>query len=435
MAPIDAATRAALDAIDTDGLVRFLCKLIAIPSLDGEERPAQEAVAEWLTANGLEVDAWDIDLAELEKHPQYSCEVPRNEALGVVGWFGAPARQSTSPGRDLMLNGHIDVVPAGDAAVWTTPPFTPDVRDGRVYGRGAVDMKGGLCCALYALKALRDAGLHLGGRVSVTSVVSEEDGGVGTLGTLVRGHTADGAVILEPSGLDINPAQQGTLMFRLHVPGLAAHGCAREEGVNPIDKFYPLLVAIRELEARRCGLTGTQGVAGDPHGPLYARYRLPWPIEIGTLRAGEWPSSVPSDLTAEGRYGVAVGESLAEAGEQLISTVAAVAERDPWLRHHPPTVEWWGGRFESACTPLDAPIVGVSREAVADITGREPRIEGVTYGSDLRLLVNEGRIPTVIFGPGDVRVAHMADEHVPIADLELATQTLVLIARRFCGLS
>ena len=452
---LSAVERRALDSLDVDGLVALLRELIAIPSLDGRESPAQRRVAEWMAAAGFEVDAWPIDLEALARHPDWCHEVDREEALGVVGWVGkrAPGRGAGSgqtprgAGRDLLLNGHIDVVPPGDEAAWTTPPWDPAVRDGRVYGRGAVDMKGGLCCALFAAKAVRDAGVRLRGRLSVASVVGEEDGGTGTLATLLRGHTADGAVVVEPTGLRVVPAQAGSLMFRLVVHGLSAHGCVREEGVSAVEKFVPLLAALRRLEAERCAAAAGSGqgethagggraaVAGDPHSPLFAGYRLPWPIEVGTVRAGDWASSVPDTLIAEGRYGVAVGEDVAEARRAFERAIARAAADDPWLAAHPPEVEWWGGRFAPAVTDPQDAIVTVVSAATAAVTGSTPVVEGVTYGADMRLLVNAGRIPTVLFGPGDVRVAHMPDEHVPLADLEAAARVLVLAAVRFCGVA
>lgn len=441
------AERLALEALDLDGLVGLLRELIAIPSLDGEETPAQRRVAEWMAAEGLAVDAWPIDFEQLSRHPDWCHEVPRDEALGVVGWIGeraAPAAVAAGqgPSRDLLLNGHVDVVPTGEESAWTTPPWDADVRDERVYGRGAVDMKGGLCCALFAVKALRDAGVRLRGRLSVASVVGEEDGGTGTLATLLRGHTADGAVVVEPTRLHVVPAQAGSLMFRLTVPGLSAHGCVREEGVSAVEKFVPLFAALRRLEAERCGVSpgeervaaaGRARVAGDPRSPLFAGYRLPWPIEVGTLRAGDWASSVPGTLVAEGRYGVAVGESTAAARRAFEGAIARAAAADEWLAAHPPVVEWWGGRFDPAVTELDDPVVTAVTAAATAVAGAAPPVEGVTYGADMRLLVNVGRIPTVLFGPGDVRVAHMPDEHVPVAELEAAARTLVVAALRFCG--
>jgi len=441
-----AVERRALEALDVDGLVAFLRELIAIPSLDGGETPAQQRVAAWMAAAGLETDVWPIDLEELATHPDWCHEVQREEALGVVGWTGELADAGvTGPtrGRDLLLNGHVDVVPVGDGSAWTTPPWDPVVRDGRVYGRGAVDMKGGLCCALFAAKAVRDAGVRLRGRLSVASVVGEEDGGTGTLAAILRGHTADGAIVAEPTRLRVVPAQAGSLMFRLVVHGLSAHGCVREEGVSAVEKFVPLLVALRRLEAERCGVvedtpTGDEPhavVAGDPRSPLFSGYRLPWPIEVGTVHAGDWASSVPDTLIAEGRYGVAIGEDVAAARLAFEKAVARAAAADTWLAGHPPEVEWWGGRFDPAVTSLDDRVVTTLTTATRDVTGTPPVVEGVTYGADMRLLVNVGRIPTVLFGPGDVRVAHMPDEHVSLAELEAAARALIVTAVRFCGVA
>lgn len=411
--------RRAVEALDHEGLLALLCRLIAIPSDGGRETSAQKAVAEWMAGCGLDPDVWQIDLEALRRHPQYSAEVERDEALGVVGRLAG-----CGGGRDLLLNGHIDVVPVGDGPVWTVPPWRGTVQTGRVYGRGAVDMKGGLCCALAAARALRDAGVRLRGRLLVASVAGEEDGGLGTLALLERGYRADGAVITEPTSLRVITAQAGSYMFRLRVEGRAAHGSVREEGVSAIEKFWPLFAALRGLEAERNAGGG---------GELYARYRLPWPIEVGTLRAGEWASSVPGSLVCEGRCGVAVGEEPAAARRDLEAAVARAAAADAWLRHHPPRVEWWGGRFDPAGTDPGDPLVAAVRDAALAVTGADAPVEGVTYGSDLRLLVNVGGIPTVLFGPGDVRVAHMADEHIDLAELGTAAQVLVVAAIRFCG--
>jgi acetylornithine deacetylase len=282
---------------------------------------------------------------------------------------------------------------------------------------------------------VRDAGVHLRGRLCVASVVGEEDGGTGTLATLLRGHSADGAVVVEPTRLHVVRAQAGSLMFRLIVRGSSAHGCVREEGVSAVEKFVPLFAALRRLEAERCGQAhGGAAVAGDPADPLFAAYRLPWPIEVGTVRAGDWASSVPGALVAEGRYGVAVGEDPADARRVFEAAIDRAVSADAWLVEHPPSVEWWGGRFDPAVTSASAAIVTAVVAAATDVTGSAPPVEGVTYGADMRLLVNAGGIPTVMFGPGDVRVAHMPDEYVPIEELRCAARALTVTAIRFCGL-
>ena len=150
------------------------------------------------------------------------------------------------------------------------------------------------------------------------------------------------------------------------------------------------------------------------------------------MRAGDWASTVPDTLVAEGRYGVAVGEDPAAARGMFEEAVARAASADPWLAGHPPRVEWWGGRFDPAQTPADDPVVVVVSEAAAVVTGApSPRAAHVTARTCACSPM--GRIATVMFGPGDVRVAHMADEYVPVADLQAAARTLVVAALRFCG--
>lgn len=428
MTIIDPVERAVIEAIDIDGLLAFLSDLVAIQSLDGSpgEVAAQEYVAASLERLGCEVDAWEIDFDELRRHPAFSAEVERQRGLGVVGASGL------GNGPALIFNGHVDVVPVGDESLWRFPPWQATIADGWVYGRGALDMKGGLACAIFAAKAIRDAGVRLKGRLLIQSVIGEEDGGCGTLAAVLRGHTGDGAIVVEPTELRIAPAQAGALNFRLTVPGAAAHGCVREEGVSAIEKFMPLYQALIDLEAAR---NAAARLRDDSISRLYRRYALPYALCIGVVRAGEWASTVAETLVAEGRYGVAVGEDLEAARRMLEETITRAAHADPWLREHPPRIDWWGGQFAPASTPVDHPLVQTAAAACADVTGAPAILEGMPYGADMRLLANEGRTPTILFGPGDVRDAHRPDERVAIADLCTATQTLALTALRFCGVA
>ncbi len=414
-----------LSAIDDDGLLKALAELVSIPSLDGTaaENEAQEAVAALLQSQSMTVDRWEIDLPRLYAHPDCSWEVPRERALGVVGLLG-----EDRGGRSLIFNGHVDVVPAGDRRLWRSDPWQATIVNGRVYGRGALDMKGGLCCAIFAARAIMAAGVRLRGRLLIQSVIGEEDGGLGTLATILRGHTADAAIVAEPTELKVAPAQAGAHNFRLTVYGAAAHGCVREEGVSAIEKFAPLHQAIITLERAR----NERLRAADSSG-LFSRYRTPNAICIGVVRAGEWASSEAEQLVAEGRYGIGVGEDPAVARAELEQTVAAAAAQDPWLRDHPPTLEWWGGRFDPASTPMDSPVVQTLAACDQAVRGTPATFEGMTYGADMRLLVNVGGIPTVLYGPGDVRDAHRPNESVAIADLQTATRVLALTALRFCG--
>lgn len=415
-----AAERRLLDALDMEGLVEAVRALVAVPSWGGNETPAQELVARLMAEAGLAVDLWEIDLEELARHPAYSTELERERPLGVVGTL-----RGRGDGATLILNGHVDVVPPGDEALWTHPPFGGVVEGGHIHGRGALDTKAGLLAGLFAMRAVRDAGVALAGDVHLQSVVGEEDGGLGTLAAVLRGYTGDGAVVMEPTGLAVAPAQAGAFNFRLRVPGRAAHGAVREEGVSAIENAMVLYRAILDLESAR-----NHELAGDP---LYRRYRMPFPICVGTIRGGDWASSVPDHAALEGRYGVAPGEDADEACRTLEAAVAEAAREDPFLREHPPVLDWWGGRYRAARTDPDHRLVRLLSGAYREIAGREVSLEGMTYGSDMGLLAGVGRTTTVLFGPGDIRRAHRPDESVAVADVELVARSLALLLLRFCG--
>lgn len=414
----DSESRVA-DSIDERFLMSTLHDLIGIQSLSGFETSAQEHVASVLQKLGADTDVWELDFESLRQHPSFSMEVERSQALGVVGTIGGDLG-----GRSLILNGHIDVVPPGDLALWTSSPWEATERDGRVYGRGSCDMKGGLACILTAAKAILDARVKLRGRVFIQSVVGEEDGGCGTLATVLKGYKADGAIIAEPTELRVAPASAGALSFRITVPGSSAHACVREEGVSAVEKFAIVHRALIDLEEKR-----NRELAH----PLYRRYRLAYPLSIGTVHAGNWPSSVPESLVCEGRYGVALGEEPADARKQFEEALDEVSNADPWFRDHPPEIEWWGGQFAPASISESHSLVETVKGSVADVSGQESTVEGMTYGSDLRLLVNDGGTPAVLFGPGDVRNSHRADEYVSIEELLIAARSIALSTLRFCG--
>jgi acetylornithine deacetylase len=324
----------------------------------------------------------------------------------------------------LILNAHIDTVETGDPARWNHPPFAAEIAEGRIYGRGACDMKAGLATHLFALAAVRAAGYRPRSDVIIESVISEEDGGAGTMAAILRGYRADGAIITEPTRLAVVPAQGGSLVFRLFVDGLAAHACVRDEGVSAIEKFADLHRALLAYEARR---------NAEIDHPLYAPIANKIPINIGKIEAGSWPSSVPEWLVAEGRVGLVPGEDLDAFRAAFVAEIARVAADDPWLREHPPRLEWFSGQFAPAEVSADSPLVALVNEAHAAVTGTPPALEAATYGADMRLLLLFGDTPCVMYGPGDIRVAHFTDEWVAIEDVVTATKTLAVAIVDWCG--
>ena len=221
-----------LESLDIEGMLLYLRELVSIPSYGGLESQAQLNFAKKLEDVGLEVDLWELDFEKLKKHPSFSMSIPRDEGLGVVGVL-----KGTRSDRSLILNGHIDTVEVGEEVNWSHPPLKPIIKDGKVYGRGTADMKGGLCCALFASKAIIDAGVRLKGNLLVESVIGEEDGGVGALATVLRGYDGDAAIVMEPTELKVSPVHSGALAFKVNVKGRSAHACVREKGVSAIEKF------------------------------------------------------------------------------------------------------------------------------------------------------------------------------------------------------
>ena len=407
--------------IDRDRLIDDLETLVRIESITGSE----ETVADWaagaLQELGLRVEVVRSDLERLRDDPAWPGEEMERTTLPIVVGRVGPA-----DGRRLMLSGHLDVVPPGDPATWSVDPWGADVRDGRLYGRGACDMKGGVAAILAAVRALGSEGsLHrLGGELMVVLVPSEEDGGQGTLGAIRSGATADMAIITEPSQLDVVIAHAGAITFRLTVPGRAAHASQRREGVSALDKLFELTRAL-EADERRRNEAETD--------PLMTALGLPYPTIIGIVDGGEWASTVLDKVVAYGRYGVRLGQSPADAEADLRAAIAEACAADDFLRDHPATIEITGGRFGSARVPSDHPLPAGLAAVVERVTGRRPALLGEPYGADMQMFVNHGDTPCVIFGPGDVRVAHSADEYVPLDEVETCARVLAEWVRSEIG--
>lgn len=407
-----------LEAVDERWALARLRELVAIPSVTGSaaESEAQHRVAGWLTDLGLDVDLWPIDLAVLAEDPEWpGMEAARDEAWGLVGAIG-------DEGPTLVLSGHIDVVPAGDLEQWEGDPYEPTIRADALIGRGTCDMKAGLVAAIAAVRAVVTSGVSLTGRLALHSVVSEEDGGLGALATIRRGHRADACIIPEPTGQAVLTANAGALSFRLTVPGRSAHAAMRAEGVSAVEAFLPVHRALLELELARNSQPDSR----------FAGFALPYALSIGKVSAGNWASTVPDQLVAEGRYGVQLGEPVAAARAAFEGCVEAACAGDPWLADHPVRIEWHGGQFASGTLPAGHRLLADVQAAVHDLTGDVPAERAGPYGSDLRQYAAAG-VPTVHYGPGDPRRAHTPDERVPIADVGSVARVLALLAVRTCG--
>jgi acetylornithine deacetylase len=425
VAPLTRAEERALAAVDRSAVAAALTELLAVPSVGGTDAEAdvQHLLAKRLTRLGLDVDLWAMDLPALTADPAFpGAEVTRTEAWGLVG-TAAGADDGADDVPALVLQGHVDVVPSGDLAKWGTEPFEPTWRGDRVHGRGACDMKAGVVANLAAVAAVRAAGVPLRRGVALHLVVGEEDGGLGAFGTLERGHTGEACIITEPTSGTLVTAAAGALTFTLEVPGIATHASTPYAGHSAIDSYVLLHRALADLGEERNRAVET----------LMAEYPVPYPLVVGRVRAGDWSSSVPDLLVADGRLGLRIEEDPDAARRELEERVAAVAAADPFLRDHPPVVTWSGGQFRGGQLFPGHPLRELVLQAHADIAGDERlRERGAPYGSDLRLYAGAG-IPTLHYGPGDVRLAHGPDEAVDLDEVVRVTEALVLAVLRSCG--
>src|SRR5215204_5801582 len=208
------------------------------------------------------------------------------------------------------------------------------------------------------------------------------------------------------------------------VTHLVALDAVRDEGVSALEKFVPIFENLSELEQERNGVLSH---------PLYDGVSNKVPINIGVVRAGNWASTVPESLVAEGRVGLIPGEEVDPFKSLFSERIAALAERDPWLREHPPELTWFGGQFAPAEVEPDAPICEALKKAHEWVTGKEPPVEGVPYGADMRIFIRFGEMPCVMYGAGDVNVAHAPDEHMSVTELLTAASTLACLLIDWCG--
>jgi len=420
MSRLTTAEARALDAVDREAVALSLTDLLAVPSVTGSdaESDVQHVLAKQLTALGLDVDLWPLDLPQLTTAPGFpGTEVDRGEAWGLVGTAHGEGDRPA-----LVLQGHVDVVPSGDLGQWHSDPFEPTWRGNRVHGRGACDMKAGVAVNLAAYTAIARSGVRLRRGVALQFVIGEEDGGLGAFGTLDRGHTGDACIITEPTSGTLITGAAGALTFTLELQGLATHASTPYAGHSALDSYLAFHRALAELSERRNRTVE----------PLMREYPVPYPIVVGRLRTGDWSSSVPDLLVAEGRLGLRIEEDPDDARRELERCIVEAAARDPFLRDHPPVLTWSGGQFAGGHLPAGPGLRDLVAGVHADVTGGEQlRERGAPYGSDLRLYAGAG-IPTLHYGPGDVRLAHGPDEAVDLDEVLTVTRALVLAVLRSC---
>lgn len=398
---------------------RLLQILVQEDSTRGNESAAQAIVIEKCRQLGLTLDIWEIGGEELRNHPAYCCDRQSFEGNPNL----VAVLKGSGGGKSIILNGHIDVVPVGDENNWKHDPYSGAIECGKLYGRGATDMKGGSVALIMAIESLIANKIKLKGDVIFQSVIEEESGGAGTLAAVLRGYQADGAVIPEPTNMKIFPKQQGSMWFRITVKGRAAHGGTRYEGVSAIEKSLLVIQRLQQLEKdRNAKITD----------PLFEKIPIPIPINLGKINSGEWPSSVPDTAIIEGRMGVSPEETIQSAQGEMENCLRELNENDQWFKENPLLIEWFGGRWLPGTLESDHPLMKELTKSFIEVKGEQPVIEASPWGTDGGILSNVGNTPVVVFGPGITATAHDADEHINLEDMFVASEIIALTLLDWC---
>lgn len=390
----------------------LLADLVAAPSVVGSEQGALEVFARELVDLGLDVELLPFPAGQVQ-----------DERAGVSQPLAAGDDRfqvlGTTPGEgplSLLLNGHMDVVPAGTPHLWASAPFTPTRRDGRLYGRGAGDMKGGFAIGALALRALREVEptLFAHRRLGFLAVIEEECTGNGALWAAARqGVLADAVVLLEPTDLGLMLGGVGVLWVDLEVRGTAAHAESADRGANPVDLGMRVVEGLR----RWCDTLAD----ADPDAGL-AQVRSPYNLNVGGVCAGDWHSSVPASATFRLRVGFPRAWTPARAETEVRAAVRAISDADPGFPA-PATVVATGLRAQGYALEADHPLVAAMSEAHRDAHGVAPRTFSMGSTTDARTYLNDFGVPALCFG-AVAHDIHGVDESVELASIVDGARTL-----------
>ncbi len=365
-------------------VLRLLADLVRIPSVNpafpggGSERPVADFLARWCRRKGIDASLQEV----LPGRPNLIARLP-----------------GRNPARRIVFEAHTDTVAVEGM---TVPPFEPTISGGLLYGRGACDTKGGLAAVLQAMATLRRDRILPPAEVWVAATADEEHEYRGVL-RLCEGLRADAAVVIEPTEMRLVTASKGVLRFRIRCRGRAAHSSKPHLGVNAIAHMARVILALE---------TDGAVASGPPH-PLVGRPTL----SVGTVRGGVQVNIVPDACVIEVDRRLIPGERAREVYRSVEALVARLQNELPELQAtvEPPTLI-----DPPLETPAEAPVAALAARILRDL-GRNGDPAGVAYGSDASKLAAAG-VPSILFGPGSIDVAHTEAEHVPCAEVEGAVE-------------
>jgi len=389
--------------------IEFLSKLISFDTSvirhgeDGQEGAAQKWLASYMKNLGCEIDLFEPDNERMKQYPGYNSGHNYLNRPNLVAVY-----KGSGGGKSLILNGHMDTMPSGDLNRWHTNPWEMTEIDGKLYGLGTDDMKGGLSALVLALELALTTGFRPKGDIIIESVVDEEGGGNGTLSCVDRGYKADGAIIAEGSNMEVFAANRGAWLVEAQIDGVPIHASLRGFGQNAIEKTLKVINCIHELE--------TKWMTTKRH-PLLA----PPTFNIGYIQGGVVASTVPESCTLRfdveyfpseiDKYGIKHTIDKDEVVKEVEDYINLMASGDEWLKDHPIKFTWY-----QDCSPFETdtnhPLVQTLADSSAEVVEKRV-ISGMTAGCDARHLTNIAKVPTVVYGPGTCHNAHVVNEYLP----------------------
>lgn len=404
-----------------DEEVHFLQTIGRYPSVLGKEAALQRYMAAQFENMGLEVDTFIPDLKSISSHPGYSPVEWSYEGRPIV--VGKWSAQGPKTGRSLILQGHIDVVSPEPLSFWDYDPWGSTIEGDRMYGRGICDMKSGVAAMVYAVKAIKEAGIELGADVILESVYEEECTGNGALATLERGYIADGALIPEPFGLAAMKAHVGVIWMRVTVRGSGAHVLKASQAINAIEKSYVLIQALQ---------TYREKINKAPKHKDYEHIDNPLNVNVGVIKAGDWPSTVPSECTFEVRVGLYPDQDPQQIKNELKEFLLQEASRDPWLKENPPEITFYGFHGHGLSLDTNQEMFHVLERAHQEVRGTKLEWKSLTGITDARFYNLFYNIPTTCYGPLGENM-HAANEWVSLTSVKECTKVYATFILEWCG--
>ena len=418
------ATRAVFQALEAqhDEHIRLIQTFVRIRSTLGREKPAQVWLAREMRRLGLLVDMFDCDPAELSSLPGWATvDWSYEDRPNIVA-----LRPTVGSGRSLILSAHVDTVEADPVELWSRDPWGGEIVGNRIYGRGAQDDKAGAIAMLMIVQALQDAGVRLSGDLILQSIIEEEITGNGTLACMSRGYDADGAIMVDGTGLGrAIVAHPGQIAFRITCYGRPVPWGNAHRGVNAIEKAWLIIQALRQLEARK----------NEHIHPQWAHLEHPLNLNLWGIHGGEWLGTVAARCTVEGALSFVPPDTLNSIRREIEETLTSAAAADPWLKEHQPVLRFHALNLDPLFTTPDHDLWRCLDKAHEGVTGHPLTPSTITGWCDIRHFSLNQPTPACLFGPGGGGGAHSTDEWLDLDDIRPVTKILAEFVIKWCGVA